>query len=248
MPCAVDRAGIGEILEALRADDWAPGSRFVKRDGGRWVWLGDLEIASGVVGLVIKGRARSGIGPAADRRAIKQAIGARRLGRAGVLTSEPIALLDVRLETGGRERWFVLRALQGQTLAQAVACGGERPQEEDAELARRSGALVRTLCQAGLFNRDHKASNLIVTPSGEIGVVDTVAIRRRPVGALARRRMLLAMCKELSGIGVLPGLTQMMRCVLSASDDAHGDWRWIAQALRDAGDTTPRVDPFSAGS
>ena len=210
--------------------------------------MGDLRTASGMVGLVIKGRSRWGLDAAGlipDRHAIKQAVGAARLRSIGVATSEPIALLDVRSNAGGRERWLVLRALRGETLAHVLAkC--ERSFGEDAELARRVGALVRTLCNAGLFNRDHKASNLIVSPAGEIGVVDTVAIKHRRPSAPLRRRMLLAMCKELAGIGALSRRAQLMRCLRSASDEAHADWRSIAVTLRRAGDTTPSVDPLSA--
>jgi hypothetical protein len=57
--------------------------------------------------------------------------------------------------------------------------------------------------------------------------------------------MLLAMCKELAGIGALPRKTQLLRCLTAASDDARGDWAAIELAMRRAGDTTPRVDPLA---
>lgn len=238
----VDRAGVDSIIAALRAGEWSPGSRFVKREGDRWVWLGELPASAGGAVLVIKGRPRGGLGMLPDRHAVKQAIGAARLRRIGVATSEPIALLDVRLESGAAERWLILNALPGDTLANTLARGG-RTHAQDAALAQRAGALVRTLHEAGLFNRDHKASNLIVTPAGAIGVVDTVAIRRRR-SVSTRRRMLVSMCKELTGIGALPRRTQLLRCLRAASDDARADWRAIALLMRDAGDTTPRVDPL----
>jgi len=243
LPRLSDRAQASEILDGLKEDRWAAGSGFVKRDGGRWVWMGDLQTSTGEIGLVIKGRPRSWLGLIPDHHAIKQAIGAARLRSAGVVTSELLGLFEVRTESGGAEQWLALRALPGETLAHAMARDA-RSFADGAALARRAGGLVRTLCDAGLFNRDHKASNLIVLDSGEIGVVDTVAVRRRRSGDEFRQRMLLAMCKELAGIGALPRRAQLMRCLRAASGDSRADWAVIAQAMRDAGDTTPRVDPL----
>jgi len=229
---------IGSMIEALRAGDrWAEGSRFVKRDAGRWVWMGELGAEHGPRALVIKGRPRRALDALPDRHAIKQSIGARRLRAAGIPTSDPVALLDVSAAGGARERWLVLSALPGESLAHVCKRGGDTP-----GLARRAGALVRTLSDAGLFNRDHKASNVIVSPGGELGVIDTVAIRAGS-GDEKRRRMLLAMCKELSGIGAMPRLAQLWRCLAAASRTPKADWRTIAAMLRDAGDTTPRVSP-----
>lgn len=239
-----DRQAIQEIVNAIRSGDrWSADSRFVKRDGSSWVWLGSLRTASDDVDLVIKGRVGSRFGLISDRHAIKQAIGAARLLKIGVATSEPVALLNILTGSGVRAHWFVLRALEGESLAHELA-RGERSFAVDAGLARCAGALVRTLCEAGLFNRDHKASNLIVLATGAIGIVDTVAIKRRRGCEQSRRRMLLAMCKELAGIGAMPRRSQLMRCLLSASVDPRADWRAIERMLREAGDTTPRVDPL----
>lgn len=218
----------------------------MKRDSGKWVWLGDLRVADGEIGLVIKCRPRPRLAWLPDRHAIRQAIGAARLVRINVPTSEPIALIDVDTEDGERQRWLVLRAIPGESLARVIARGG-MTFDAESDLARRAGALVRTLCDAGLFNRDHKASNLIVSASGELGIVDTVAIRRRRPGERSRRRMLLAMCKELSGIGAMPSKAMLLRCLRSASDDVRADWRAIGAMRRAAGDTTPLVDPLGRG-
>jgi hypothetical protein len=246
LPRPRDRALVDELLGAIRSGRWSPNPGFVKRDKGRWVWLGAFRVADGELGLVIKGRRRPRLGWLPDRHAIRQAIGAARLVRIGVPTSEPIALLDVNTTAGDRQRWLVLRAIPGESLAHVIAQGGMSFDAESA-LARRAGALVRTLGDAGLFNRDHKASNLIVSASGELGIVDTVAIRRRRPGGPSRRRMLLAMCKELSGIGAMPRRAALLRCLRSASDDVRADWRAIGALRRSAGDTTPRVDPLVRG-
>lgn len=237
-PGAQDGALVGALLDAICAGDrWSEGSRFVKRDADRWVWMGELGTSSGTHALVIKGRPRTMTDVLRDRHAIKQSIGAERLRAAGIPTSPPLAIVDVRAHGGNRERWLVLAALPGESLAQVCKRGGDTPQ-----LAREVGELVRTIGNHGLFNRDHKASNLIVTPEGGVGVIDTVAIRKAS-GAEPRRRMLLAMCKELRGISAMPRRTQLMRCLLAASDDWREDWRAVGAMLQAAGDTTPRVDP-----
>ncbi len=233
-------APVDELIEAIRAGDrWSEGSRFVKRDGDRWVWMGALSAASGVHALVIKGRSRRFTDVLPDRHAIKQSIGAQRLHAAGVPTSLPLAILDVLSGNGDRERWLVLAALQGESLAHHCKRGDVSP-----ALAQRAGELVRTITGAGLFNRDHKASNLIVTPEGGVGVIDTVAIRKA-AGSEPQRRMLLAMCMELQGINAMPRRSQLLRCLLAASDDWRTDWRAIDAMLRAAGDTTPRINPVS---
>jgi len=234
--------GLDEIVESTRGRRWAEGSGYIKRDGGRWVWMGALLTDRGEVALVIKARPGPALGIIPDRHAIKQAMGAARLRTIDIPTSEPIATMEVRTGSGKRERWLVLTALPGESLAHTLAHRSMSLGEE-AALARRAGQLVRTLSEAGLFNRDHKASNLIVLDDGAIGVVDTVAIRRQR-GETARRRMLLAMCKELAGIGALPRRAQLLRCLREATDDVRGDWREIGAMLAAAGDTTPRVDPL----
>ncbi|MCB9838605.1 MAG: hypothetical protein H6813_04635 [Phycisphaeraceae bacterium] len=237
-----DHDSADPVARAIGEGRWSAASGYVKRDGLRWVWLGELTTSRGDAAVVIKGGPAPRLRLVPDRRALKQAIGASRLRAAGIETSEPIATLDVVTKEGQRGRWLVLGAIRGETLAHRLASGG-MSFDEEAALARRAGELVRTLCDAGLFNRDHKASNLIVMETGGIGVVDTVAIRRRH-GADARRRMLLAMCKELRGIGALPRRAQLMRCLRAASGTEREDWRAVGAMLRAAGDTTPRVDPL----
>jgi hypothetical protein len=118
---------------------------------------------------------------------------------------------------------------------------------EEHALARSVGEFVRTINEAGLYNHDHKLSNIIRCEDGEFGIIDTVAISG--AACIAEPSfMLLTMLKEAQGVGLLPRRTLLMRCLqfgVGGEDPLSEEWRFIEQSLENAGDTTPKVSPLS---
>lgn len=194
----------------------------------------------------------------------RQIRGARTLQRIGVATAEPLLLLrGAHRATGTARESLVTRALPGRTLLHLMDDVARRRTQAPSLAAQRAvahtlGRQLQRFAAAGLFNRDHKPSNLIVMfddSPPEIGVIDTVAIRRDRVrdGGL---RMLTSLMLEPLGCGCPPPRTMRMRTLIAATTDAshpHGApliarkaaWRAVAQAIYEHGDPTPRVNPLA---
>jgi hypothetical protein len=239
------------LRDALASGLWTAGApaRWAKRERRSYTFVGELATGRGPRAVVVK-RVPEPLGPVgAIRRAtgrtkaLRQVHGAVRLARIGVRASAP--LLVLRGEEEGRwYEWLVLGALPGQDVLRALA-GGALDHAGVRAVAERVGRVVETITRAGLFNRDHKLSNQILLPDGSIGVIDTVDVRSGG-GAASVEKMLLTMLREARGVGALPGLVAMARCVRAA---AGSGWRTQLRRLSalesKMGDTTPAVDPLA---
>lgn|GEM_PF-772141 len=182
--------------------------------------------------------------------------------RAGA-RSPACLVLAVEHTEGGTREWLVMDAAQGRSLLEHLAdihagrgVAGVRAQHD---LARAMAWLLAKLDRAGLFNRDHKPSNIIVTSLGKGGspptfaLIDTVAIRR---GRKADR-MLHALFVEPLGVGVPPRRSLAMRVIhelvrlerpgASATEQRarrHGLWVEVSKAIERHGDPRPRDNPL----
>ena len=194
----------------------------------------------------------------------RQIRGARTLQRIGVATAEPLLLVrGVHRATRSPRESLVTRALPGRTLLHLMDDIARRRAHAPSLDAQRAvahtlGRQLQRFAAAGLFNRDHKPSNLIVMfddSPPEIAVIDTVAIRRDHVrdGGL---RMLTSLMLEPLGCRCPPPRTMRMRTLIAATtDQAHPQgaplvarkaaWRAVAQAIHEHGDPTPRVNPLA---
>lgn len=172
-----------------------------------------------------------------NRRAKRQWKGAQRLGAIGVPTARPLALA-VGTVKGRRCDWLALDRLDGEDLLHYLTRDDLDVADEHA-CARRVGELIATIDSFGWFNRDSKLSNLIRLPDGEIAVIDTVGIQRRPG---KRVRMLSAMLAEALGHDLLPRRAILMRCLASAVDDPHEAWRALERFAASRRDHKPRID------
>jgi tRNA A-37 threonylcarbamoyl transferase component Bud32 len=195
-------------------------------------------------------------------RGWRQWRGVPRLVRAGVGSPAPLVLAVERTEAGMRE-WLVLDAARGRSLLEHLADfhAGRGVVGVSAQhaMARAMARLLLDLDRAGLYNRDHKPSNIIVTSLGQGGsmptfaLIDTVAIRRgrgvdrmlhalyvEPLGLKIPPRRALAMrvIHELVGLR-WPGVTPTERRARR-----HGLWIEVARAIERHGDPTPRDNPL----
>lgn len=232
------------LASALARGAWAPGGRYAKRERDDYTWLGALRTASGQRPVALKRIAHKAGAFARiaialrGTRARRQCVGAYRLDRKGIAVARPLMLLR-GVQDGRTCDWLVLERIPGDDLINVLARNELGVRAMHAAAAE-AGALARRITRAFLLNRDHKLSNLILTPSGSLVVVDTVTVQRRK-----RRvhRLLAAMMYEAMGTRTLPRRAVLMRCVRAATDDPKRMWRRLERMAREAGDTTPRVDP-----
>jgi hypothetical protein len=183
-------------------------------------------------------------------RAHRQWDGALRLAAAGFDTPTPLLLASVRLD-GHPADLLVTRYLRGQTLIEHLAARSARPATPadaapDRALADAVGRHVAQIVRAGLFNRDHKPSNLLILdpappaapstspgptappPAPALALLDTVAIRRARSWDLfdAPVAMLTALTLEPLGCRCLPSRTLRVRALRALLRD----WNHAPQA------------------
>lgn len=239
---------------ALADPVWEAGAAVLKQDGGsvvrRCTLLGQPVVVKSVRLCDLARSVRAALHLS---RAWRQCRGSARLQRAGIPTAPALAIVRTR----GHEH-LVMPALNGDSVLVLVA-GDRLSPRRAASLARALGRQIAGLDALGLFNRDHKPSNLVVTVwTGDeptIAIIDTVGIQRRR----AVPRMLFALLIEPLGIGAAPPRTQRMRAILAAIDASRPGlqrperrairnrwWAEIRGMLAAHGDPTPRVPPIVA--
>ncbi len=106
--------------------------------------------------------------------------GAQRLSAAGARVARPAVLVHQPSEPWTQA--LILPYVEGENLAQYL--GRPHPAVRRIGLARRIGRQIGQLAAAGLINRDHKATNLIVDRLCDTGqvppvIIDPAGIRRR---------------------------------------------------------------------
>ena len=107
--------------------------------------------------------------------------GAQRLGAAGVRSCTPLAIVHGR-HHGRASESLVLPFVPGRNVARWL----KRHQDPDERrrVADRLGQQLGLMCAAGIINRDHKASNVIIDASCAAGdvlpvIIDPAGLRRR---------------------------------------------------------------------
>ncbi|MEC9373235.1 MAG: hypothetical protein VYC34_05295 [Planctomycetota bacterium] len=236
------------LRDALIAASWTAPPRCAKRDGDAATWLGDLVLQSASLPVVLKRiPLRRGAAGFIQRllrrtRAERQSRGAALLTRANIPCSRPILLL----RTPSHDHLLCERIPGPDALHTLHPDSPTRPVAEQHAIAARNGKSVRALADAGLVNRDHKLSNIILCAGADIALVDTVAITPSRHRDNAIHRMLAAMLFESVGVELLPRRALRMRTLTAAvgRDGARAEWRRLAETLRAAGDTTPKINPL----
>ncbi|MEM9065825.1 MAG: hypothetical protein AAGB51_10095 [Planctomycetota bacterium] len=165
------------------------------------------------------------------------------LAARGVRTAQPIALLT-GLDRDKPVETLVTRAVEGNTLLQHIHDRESMDEAQRRTLATSVGAQLRLMLASGLYNRDHKPSNLLVDDGDQPVVVDTVAIRPAPLRTRALRRMLVSLGTEPLGIGVPVALRDAARCVRAAGGDT-GLLRSVIDEILSKPDPRPTDDPLA---
>ncbi len=230
---------------ALAQEPWTQTAVLLKEDGGVRVLAARLRGQEVVLkfyrsrGLVSRARARLGMA-AGDRHWA----GAALLAAEGIPCAPMLALLS-RKDDSVREDCLVMGRLQGSSLLHCLdrAKRGEMPIARQHALARAVGLQVGCILAAGLHNRDHKPSNLIVGfDERDPDAMPTVAVadcqgvyrlEREKSRHAIRTQATLAI--ESIGAGVLPSRTIIAR-TLRATMAAYTARRFgkmpVEEALR----------------
>ncbi len=85
------------------------------------------------------------------------------------------------------------RPLAGETLRRLIRAGTEPP-----DLRERLGRFVARLHHAGIYFRSLHLGNIVLTPEGELGLIDIADLRAgsRPLPGHRRRRNLQHLCRD----------------------------------------------------
>jgi tRNA A-37 threonylcarbamoyl transferase component Bud32 len=235
-------ADAARIAEAVCASGWADQARVLKREERGTVFAATIGARAVVVKCHALGRLKDHASVMAGRtRLLRQWRGTERLERAGVPSTNMLVLARGGVQP--RIEVLVMERVAGRSLLHHIADGGAT-----ADLADVLGEQVRSIAGAGLVNRDHKASNLIVAPDGRVVLIDTVGVRAESSQVTARRHMLFCLIVEMVGTKTVTTAGQRMRVVRAANGGdrkaAREDYRAVAQKLVEHGDPTPKHDPF----
>jgi len=246
------------VIRELGGSAWGSSALIIKQGPRGMVAVGMIR-GAGEAPVVVKthrlmtGRDKMAAWVGRSRLA-RQARGARSLERAGIATARTI-LWARGLDPSGSVEILVLEFVPGVSLAHHVS-RGDLTADERAKLTAALGSQIGRIAKAGLVNRDHKASNIVVRMGGTSGpapvVVDTVGIRRCHPRA-AQVRMLFALVIELIGLGIAPCRRERVAVVRNAvlpTPEGRIDcdwkelWRAVDALVRMHGDARPKDDPL----
>ncbi|MFG0327814.1 MAG: hypothetical protein ACF8SC_11170 [Phycisphaerales bacterium JB037] len=195
--------------------DWAAAEVLKRTDHTAVLRLNDTPIGPIIAKIAPSRRAvREHWGPLR-----RQARNADKLHRRvpSILPESAIPLAGVRgVREGITLDTLFMHALPGRTLLDHLA---ERRADDLAPIVGRGvGRIVR----AGLFNRDHKPSNLIVAPDRRsLAVIDTVAIRPTPFPARSVERMFASLIIEPTGVCGPPASEWLDTAAVAALRELH---------------------------
>lgn len=158
---------------------------------------------------------------------------------------------------------LAMRALDGPTLLECMAMSarGELDVRTQHALAAATARLTRDILVAGLFNRDHKPSNILVTSctrtAAELALIDCVGVRRDWTQIDVYEEMCSKLLIEPIGCGVPVRRTLLMRAVTElCKGDSKLDrakhrewirafWEFVEAIVQSHGDPRPKVNPLA---
>lgn len=139
-------------------------------------------------------------------KAAKSWRGARALGEAGILTPEPVLLIESEDEAG--PSFYICRHLDGvieaRYLFRAANAGREReefPQIDFRRFLEELGRLARRLHEAGILHRDLSVGNVLIRP-GENGTPDSLYLIDLNRARTGRRPTLAERARDLSRLAI----------------------------------------------
>jgi hypothetical protein len=258
---------------ALGDAAWVAGARVLKDEAGSgWVRRAvvngrDVVVKCRLLNSAAR-RFKSAMGLGHGQRHWR---GALELTRRNIATGRPIALMHGWIDDGPAEL-LVLEFVSGRTVLEWIAAARTaRGAEARARRAitRRLAELEVLMSVRGVMNRDHKASNLVVTTdtAGEysIAIIDCVGVR--PTRFSDGQRMQASLVTEAIGCGVAPTRPMVFRYLRDCREVSNeewgepeeyrsreqdraairSDWEIVSGMVKKHGDPRPKVNPLRAG-
>lgn len=232
-------------------------ARIIKNDERSTVFSAEIAGYPVVVKTLaldrVKDRLRARFG---RTRLSRQARGAARLESCGVHAIQPYAIVRGLTGEGEPVEALVMPRAEGPTLLRAALDRTINPHTAR-ELLDQIGADIAGMVRAGLYNRDHKPSNIILHTDERGAIqpvlIDTADIRRclAKGGTRMMARMLAKLRIETIGTSVPVSIAEQVRVARSAqrSSNRSGSLRELlieVQGIIDAhGDPKPRHDPLA---
>jgi serine/threonine protein kinase len=140
----------------------------------------------------------------------------RREVKAAARLAHPNIVTAYDAEQAGRTHFLVMEYVEGTDLARLVARRGKLPIEEACEYVRQAACGLQHAHEQGMTHRDIKPHNLMVTPAGQVKILDFgLALFAREAGAES---------DALTSQGAVMGTADYM-APEQASDAHHADIR-----------------------
>lgn len=242
------------IARAVCDERFGASARAIKSDDRSAVLAGEAAGYEVVVKTLALDRAKDRLRAALRlSRHWRQARGSEKVRRAGADACPVLAIARGIDPSGHRVEALIMDRVDGPTLLRAAADRALSPTHQRM-LLDRVGAAVGQLARSGIFNRDHKPSNLIVTrdEAGEpMPVLIDCADIRRAANGRALVGMLSKLLIEANGTEVSVGVGEQVRVAQAARREAGLDAplrELVAQVHRTIeahGDPRPKVDPLA---
>ncbi|MEM9084260.1 MAG: lipopolysaccharide kinase InaA family protein, partial [Planctomycetota bacterium] len=205
-------------LESVGGEGWTS----LKSDEHTTVFVGVLAGGWSIVKTHALTRPKDSLAAIFRRtRLHRQFRGTVRSIRAGIPAAIVRLVIRGRDEEGRVIDTLIMERVPGRSVLEIFA-DAETNEETKRELAELVGALTHTLLAEGLFNRDHKPSNIIVDESRggfRPVLIDCVGVRKAKTGDTIER-LLKNLVVELIGYSCAPSSTSAWRALCASLPDA----------------------------
>lgn len=246
--------GARGLASAAGGPAWLRTAAALKENDRTSVLAGEWGGERVVVKSMVSGRAKDALARLVrTTRFEREARGSELLRSEGFEAARALALWRGADRSRGRVECLATEFIAGETLLARIAHGGA--EGGAAALIKEAGGLTARLVRAGLYNRDHKGSNMIVRAGADarLVMIDAGGVRR------ARRsdagaRMLAKLLIEMAGMGIetrgglMDHALRGYEAGFGGAVDGTALRGTIERIIAAHGDPTPKDDPLRSAA